>query len=376
MTYNLQPAYKGQAFVRLAIATALGGDDSEQAANIAKARWGEDSIPHQVLKSTGGLGMLIQQKAEIAAGATVADNWARPLANFEGAAAEFFSLVRERSLIGRMAGLRRVPLRTRMVSIATGFSGAWVGEGKAKPVGKAAFAQGTLPRRQVASLCVFTDEHLRAADPASELLIRDDLARALIDVIDASFIDPANSGTTDIEPASIAYGAPVDAVTGTSDADDIRAAVAYAIANFDGDLEQAVLIARPEFLAFFGLNPLLNTEAIGARGGSIGGIPALPSKALPLDGSGKQQMVLVDPTGIALGEEGLELRTSREASIEMLDSNLTGDSIGVVPGTAASTVSLWSTNSVGLLAEKHLNFAVARAGSVRVITGLEGGVAS
>lgn len=372
-------SYKAQTFTRLAIATALGGDDSDMAANIAKKRWGEDGPVHQILKATGGLNMVIKQgaiqKAEIAAGATVADNWAKPLVNFEAAGAEFFSLVRDRSLLGRMAGLRRIPLRTRMVSTATGFSGAWVAEGRAKPVGKASYAQATLPRRKVASICVFTMEHLQAADPASELLIRDDLARAMIDVIDASFIDPANAGTADVEPASVAYGAPVDAATGAT-ADDARDALAFAIANFDGDLEQAVLVARPEYLAHFGLNSLLNSAAVGARGGSIGGIPALPSKALPLDAGGKQQVVLVDPTGIALGEEGLELRTSREASIEMLDSNLTGDSVGVVPGTAASLVSLFQTNSVALLAEKYLNFAVARAGSVRVVTGLEGGVAS
>jgi hypothetical protein len=39
-------------------------------------------------------------------------------------------------------------------------------------------------------------------------------------------------------------------------------------------------------------------------------------------------------------------------------------------------VSLFQTNSVGILSEKRLNFQLARPGGVRVITGLLGGISS
>lgn len=369
-----KPSAKGLAWVRYAIAMAASNDNPKQAATIAAIRWGEKSLAHQVLSSTGGI-QFIREKAEVPAGATASGNWAEVLGNYEAAAAEFFALVRERSLLGRIEGLRRVPLKTRLVGAATGFSAAWVGEGKAKPVGRATFAEESLPSRKVSSLSVVTQELLESLDPAAELTIRNDMANAMAAVIDASFIDPANAGTTDVEPASIAYGASVDAATGTN-TDDIRDAIAFSISQFAGDLTRAVFVGRPEFFASFGLNSAFHSEQIGARGGSLGGIPAIATKALPLDAGGKQQLVLIDPDAVAYGEEGMDLRTSRQATIEMLDESLTGDSIGVVPGTAASLVSLWNTNSVGLLSEKRVNFQLARPGGVRVITGLVGGIAS
>jgi hypothetical protein len=369
---RLQPEAKGLSFVRLAIAMAASRKDADpQAAIIAEKRWGERSLAHQVL-AKGGIEFVRDRiKANVPAGATASGNWAELLGNYEAAAAEFFSFVRERSLLGRIPGLRRVPLHTRLVGAATGFSAAWTGEGQAKPVGRATFAEETLPTRKVSSLSIVTQELLESMDPAAELMIRNDMASAMVAVIDETFINPANSGTANVEPPSIANGAPADAATGTS-TDDIRDAVAFSIGQFDGDLTRAVIIGRPEFFAHVGLQSAFMAEQLGARGGSLGGIPAIPSTALPLDAGGKQQLVLLDPDAIALGEEGMDLRTARQASIEMVDEP-TGSATAP---TGASTVSLWQTNSVGILAEKRVNFQLARAGGVRVITGLVGGAAS
>lgn len=367
------PTMRGMAFVRLAIAMAHSKNEGPDAgANLARHRYGETSLAHQVLKA-GGV-PLLRQKAEIGAGSTQSGSWAETLVNFENASAEFFGLVRERSLLGRIPGLRRVPLHTRLIGFASGFSAAWVGEGLAKPVGKATFAEESLPGRKVTSLIVITQELLDSADPAAERTIRDDMAGAMAAVIDESFINPANAGTTDVEPASIANGATVDAATGAS-ADDIRDAVAFSIGQFGGDLTRSVIVGRPEFFAHIGLNSAFQTEALGARGGSLGGIPAIASNALPLDAGGKQQLVLIDPDAVAYGEEGMDLRTSRQASIEMTDAP-TGSTGPVEPPAAASLVSLWQCNSVALMSEKFLNWQIARTGGVRVINGLTGGVAS
>jgi hypothetical protein len=65
---------------------------------------------------------------------------------------------------------------------------------------------------------------------------------------------------------------------------------------------------------------------------------------------------------------------SREASVEMLDSSLTGESApGVTNGTAASTVSLWQTNSVGFLAERTINWAARRSTAVAYLSGVAWG---
>lgn len=361
---------KGISFARLAIAMAVGGDDHETAARIAALRWGEKSLAHEVL--TRGGPQFLREKANIPAGSTQSGGWAEILVNFEGAAAEFFSLVRERSLLGRIPGLRRVPLRTRLIGIASGFSAAWVGEGQAKPVSKGAFTQETLVGRKVSSLTVVTDELLDSADPASERVIRDDMVNAMAATIDESFINPANAGVANVEPASIAYGAAVDAATGTS-TDDLRDAVTFAIGQFDGDLTRAVLVGRPELFAHMGLQSAFQIEQLGARGGSLGGIPAIATTALPLDAGGKQQLVLVDPDSVAFGEEGMDLRTSRKGTIQVAD-NPTGSTTD--PTGTASVISLWQCNSSGILAEKTIGWQLARSGGVRVITGLVGGIAS
>jgi hypothetical protein len=367
---RLRPAFKGRDFVRLATVMALADGNTKRASILAEQRYGEASLAHQVTKA-GGREMLVEKDA-VPAGATASGNWARLLGDYESAAAEFFSYVNELSLPGRIPGHRRVPLLTRLVGAASGFSAAWVGEGMAKPVGRATYAEETLPPFKVSSLTVLTMELLESMDPMAELTVRNMMAGSVVSVINASFADPANAGTSDIEPAGIAYGAPVDAVTGTSDDDDIRQAISFSIGQFDGDLTRAVILGRPEFFAHIGLNSAFQTEPLGARGGSLGGIPAIATNAVPLDAGGKQQLILLDPDAIAYGEEGFDVRTSRKASIEMLD-NPTNSSI---TPTATNMVSLWSTNSMGILCEARLNWQLARAGGVRVINGLVGGVAS
>ena len=65
---------KGLAFARIAIAhvIAKGEDDLGY---IAKARYGEDSLSHRIAAG-GGLAQHSHVNAEVAAGATVAGNWA------------------------------------------------------------------------------------------------------------------------------------------------------------------------------------------------------------------------------------------------------------------------------------------------------------
>ena len=363
----MQP--KGMDFVRLAIAMALGKDGVKQAGILATQRWGEDSMPARIMKAGGPA--LLATKAEVPAGATGGANWAAELIDLESASTEFFALVRERSLIGRIEGLRRIPLRTRLVNAVSGFSAAWVGEGKAKPVSSATYDENTLPSRKIVSLAVVTNELIESADPAAEQLIHTDMVNAMVAALDQSFIDPVNTGEAGVEPAAVTNGAASEDVVGTGDVDDFRQSISYLAGQFGGDLTRAVLIGRPELFVHIANQPF-RFPSLGARGGELVGIPAFATKALPIVG-GLQQLVLLDADSIAIGEGEMDLRVSRQGTIEMLDSSLTGDSVGVVPGTAASTVSLFQTNSTAILYEKRINWQVARPGGVAVLTGLDYG---
>ncbi len=106
-------------------------------------------------------------------------------------------------------------------------------------------------------------------------------------------------------------------------------------------------------------------EFAGARGGEAAGIPILTSRKAPAD-----QIVLVDPNGIALAGGNAAVRVSREGSVQMLDE-VTQDAAGVgespVAPTGTTVVSLWQTNSVGIMTEISANWKTVRSGAVAVM---------
>jgi len=350
MTVRVEYEAKGLTFVRMAIALGLSKGREEPAANIARNRWGECSPVAKVLGAGAAHVFELVAKAAVEGGTTASGNWAAEIVSAESAATEFFSVVRQRSLIGKIEGLRRIPLRTRLVTAATGFAAAWIGEGQAVPLSKASYDEATLPPRKLSSLCVVSNELLQSADPAAELMIRNDLVNACVDALNQSFIDPANAGTADLEPASITNG--VTDIPATGDGlTDIR----NLIDVFPGDLERAILIGSPSsFAALHDPNVL---PSLGVRGGEAIGIPAIASTAAG------DTITLLDPDGIALGEAEMALKVSTQGTIEMSDAP-TQD--GTTP-TPVNQVSLWQSDSTALMAEKVINWEVARP-SVALVT--------
>jgi hypothetical protein len=343
---------KGLSFTRLAIAMALAKGKDEAAKHIASRRWGEDSVPAKILK--GGAYEVFDSvaKAAVEGGARVSGNWAAEIVSAESAMSEFFGLVRQRSLIGKIEGLRRIPLRTRLVTAATGFAAAWVGEGQAVPLSKASYDEANLPPRKLSALAVFSNELLNSADPAAEMTIRNDLVNAVVDALNASFIDPTNAGVADVEPASITHGVTDIPATGDGLAD-----IRNLIDTFPGDLDRAILIGSP--LSFAGLHDPNVLPNLGVRGGDAIGIPAIASTAAG------DTLTLLDPDGIAIGEAEMALKVSTQGTIEMSDAP-TQDSTTPTP---VNQVSLWSTDSTAIMAEKIINWEVARP-SVSVLTGM------
>jgi hypothetical protein len=348
---KLHPPARGIGFARLAMALGMARNNPEAAQAIARDRWGEASVPCQILK--GGLPTdLMMQKTTVPAGSTVSGSWSEPLVALDAAAAEFYGLVREASLIGRIPGLRRTPLRTRLISAATGISAAWIAEGTAVPMGSATYSEDHIEPRKISALAVITEELAGSSDPSAEITVRDDMVAAIAEAIDLTFLDPSNAGVAGVKPASVTYGAPSTAASGDGGAD-----LRELIAGFSGDLTKAILVGSPQSFAVLS-DPFLFPR-LGVRGGEALGVPAVASNAA---GS---TIALIDPTGIALGEGAMDLRTSREASVQMLD-NPTNDSVTPTP---TNLVSLWQANSIGVLAEKVITWEVARP-SVSVVTGM------
>ena len=367
----------GIGMARLVKSFGMANGDVERASRLAAARYGESSETFGTLKTLSDRGFNSIEKAEVPAGATVANNWAEDLVgDTTSAFADFVEYLRPQTILGKFGtngvpSLRRVPFRTPLISQTAGGAGSWVGEGKAKPVTSFDFSRTTLEPLKVANICILTDEVIRDSSPSAEAIVRDQLVQALVGVIDTDFVLTSNNGTAGVKPASITNAAANGVASGTDAEgvrDDIRSLLGEYIAANNPPSSGVLLMRSDTALAIsMMVNALGQTEfnGIGMGGGTLLGIPVVTSQYIEAG-----LVIMVNASDIYLADDGgFRLDMSREATVEMLDSSLAGDAIAVVPGTAASTVSLWQTNCVGFLAERTINWAARRASAVAYISG-------
>lgn len=288
---QVSTAPKGQALARSLILRATTKHmDYQSMLDVATARWG-------------------QHQAEQVTKAAVASVTQGDVGDY--AAAEFFGLVMERTLLGRLTGLRRLPFNRRMLKITTGANGYWVAESNPVPLSKPALDGSRLPPLKVCAMIVATEESLKVGGAIAENGFQRDLERAVVDTTDIALLDVSNAGFAGERPASITYGAPSAAATMDAAAD-----IAALIGMFGGDLGAAYFVTDATTATNMAL--LRTAEGglifpdVGARGGSVLGIPLLISRASPRD-SNSGQLALIDPTGIAYGADGLSFESAQHA---------------------------------------------------------------
>jgi hypothetical protein len=300
-------------------------------------------------------------KAAVAAGSVLSGTWGEQLVAASDQQ-EFFAAVRQGSIVGKL-GLREVPLNCRVLGITDGSRAYWVKAGSPKPVGYINFAGNILPPLKMAALLVSTQEVVRHASPQAEVVFREDMQRACIELLDQAFIDAANAGLADVAPASITYGVSSNPSSGNPAAD-----VAGLVETFRGDWSSAAFVTDPTTAGQF----TLSRDGAGnfqfpdasPRGGALIGVPLIVSRSSPRDTSGGQ-LALVDGSGIAFGAEGIRLARSQVATIEM--ESEPDDPVGA----ATVQVSLWQMNLAGVLVEISANWTVSRPGSVAVLTNVD-----
>ena len=234
----------------------------------------------------------------------------------------------------------------------------WVGEGDGKPTSSMSFTrQSPLDPTKIIVLSVFTMELLR--EPGAESIIRRELLRASAAGLDSAFLNPENTGEVAagevIKPASIfAQGT---ATGSSSPPTDFYATLEELLGVFTGSAERAVLIMDPEQAAELSS---ATYPLVGARGGTLAGFPTLVSSNVPMGVVG-----IADPDSIALVLPDTEaaVRTSMHGSIEMEDSAAIGQASAPTVG-ATNLVSLFSSNSVGVIVERVANWKVLVATDV------------
>jgi HK97 family phage major capsid protein/HK97 family phage prohead protease len=343
----------GIGFARYAMAIAACNGNRYEAAEYATRTFGEQAE-----------GVALMLRAPVAAGTTTNATFAAPLVqtNYMD---EFLEMLRPATLVGRIPGLRRVPFNVSMPAQTAGGSYSWVGEGVAKRVTNAQFGTVTLGMSKAAGIIVLTEELVKSSSPSAQEVVRDELVQGIGAYLDGQFADPAVAAVAGVSPASITNGVTGTAASGTTEAAaraDLRALLGgFVSGNFGLG---GVVLLMSEGTAFT-LGTVVNAvgdaafPGITATGGSLLGIPVVTSNAV-----GNRIIALHAPS-ILLADDGpVNVDISREASIQMDDAP---DN----PTTATTIlVSLWQRNLVGLRAERWINWARARAGSVRMTTGV------
>lgn len=349
----------GIGFARAARCLALGFLEHRNPAEIAAERYGQNS---SIAKTATHLTTKAVDPAR-----TYNQTWAGALVRDANVQA-FLEYLRPRTLVGQFGqngipGMRRVPFRSEIIVQTRAPYAWWTAEGAQKNVTDAGFSKTRLEAHKIASITVATMEMVRDSDPSIDELLRDELARAVIEQMDSTFLDPAANATS-FRPASLLNGITATDAGGGVDADSVRSDVGLIMNKFIANRNQlggAVFIMGSKLAyALAMMFTLGNREFpnVEISGGKLAGIPVIVSDYVP-DGI----VALVYAPGILYADGEVELAMSTEASLKMVN----------VSSEQAEFTSLWQNNLVAFRAEKRVTWMRGRNTFVEYLTGVKWG---
>lgn len=287
----------------------------------------------------------------------------------EGGWADFVDFLRPQTIVGKFGqngipALAAVPFRVPLITEASEAAADWVGEAKGIPLTKSTFSRTELAPLKLGAIAVQTMELIRDSSPASDVLIRNALAKAIVKRQDSSFIDPTNSGSANVRPGSVINGIAASSNSVALGADAIREDVQTLIGKFvtaGNALETGVWIISGIYALRLStmLNPLGQREfpGISVKGGEFFGMPVIVSNHVT------DYVALVNAEDVYLADLGdIEVSISTEASLEMSDTP-TQDAGDATP-VDTEVVSLWQTDGVGFKVTRTVNWMRRRASAV------------
>jgi HK97 family phage major capsid protein/HK97 family phage prohead protease len=324
------------------------------------------------MRSTPELAMIA--KTAIPAADSTTSGWASELAYAQNMADEFIEHLRPMTIIGRIQGFSRAPFNVRVGGLSSGTTGYWVGQGLPIPVSKGVSTSATLGITKAAGIAAITKELARLSTPSAEAMIRDDLARAVVQTIDDAFINPNNGGIANEKPASIIYGVTPVTPTGTTYAlfrADIQTLMETSFDN-NLDTEGSVwIMSKSSALKFSMMVNALDQRVhpgMTPNGGEFLGYPVVVSQQMQIAGSPSYGDIIIflHPREVLLADDGqVTLESSDQVSLQLLD-NPTNQSTG---STAPTTVvSMFQTESIAIKAVRYINWAKKRSTAAQWIT--------
>jgi len=336
---------KGQAWIRSVMVQVQAKGDSFRAMELAK-QYRDPNVDLLV-------------KAAVAPGTTLDPAWAQALVQINALTGEFIEMSRPATILGKIPGLTKVPFNTQVPVQTGGGTYKWVGQAKAKPVGKLTFGTASLGMAKAAGIIVLTEELVRLSNPKAEEICRKDMIAGIAQFLDQQFIDPAVAAVVGVNPASITNGAPTAAATGAPLADILGLINHFATNNISVDGLVFILNAANALALSFRSNADGSPQFPGVTvsGGSYKGMTFIASNAASTN------VIALQPQLILFADDGgVTIDASREASLQM-------DSAPASPADATTVyVSLWQTNCVGLRAERFVNWKRVGTNSVKYLT--------
>lgn len=363
---NLPPGIEFTRMVMCKIASFLEMQKGNfiSAEQVARARYPDCPRIHNVLKAAVGAGV-----TEVAG--SPGTDFGASLVYAQNLESEFVEFLRPQTIIGRIQGLRRVPFNIRYNQQTSKGTGYWVGEGAGKPLTSMGVSPNTLLWAKVAAIAVITQELARFSSPSAETMVRDELARAIIERIDIDFVDPNKALVSGVSPASITNGVTPISSSGTEASavrTDMQALFGAFIADNLNPATATLIMPTATAMALSLMQNALGQAqfpGITMQGGTLMGIPVVTSQYVTDGSPGGAIIILVNASDIFLADDGqVTVDVSREASLEMSNT----PAVNSATPTPAQLVSLWQTNSIGLRAERFINWARRREESVQYLS--------
>jgi hypothetical protein len=330
----------------------LARGDTAKAAALAKddSQFAGPRVVHVLQNSMGEVSHRgLRTKAAVDSGATLSSSWGSPLAVFESQTNAFLNSLSATSAFDAMwPFMRQFPLRTRIVYSTTAIVGAGTAEASAKVLGRASLSSADLDAVKATAQFTVSDELLRFNQYGTTFL-ETELRTALTRAANAVFLPLLVAGASFVSSGSTANA--------------IRQDLRTLLSAMNNNANRKLFLIVPTIIAeaWSTIGDSAGGKAftdVTVNGGSAEGIPIIMC-----DEATSGEIILVDASQIAAGQEGIVLDATKEASLQF-------DSAPDSP-TSASTnlVSLWQNDLAALRAERYIGAKVLRSDSVAKITG-------
>ena len=289
----------------------------------------------------------LEHKAVVAPGTTSDATWAQPLMA-PSLLAGFLALVKASSVLGRLP-VTPSPFNAKIVRQLSGSSTAWSGENTMKPVSKLGFGNLTLTWSKCLSLVVVTEELMRLTSAESNQQLQQTIKDEVVVFTDKAFLSTA-AAVVGVNPAGILNG--VTPITATADlAADLKTLVNTFFTNRPYPMAPVVILSPAVMAKVAALDV---GRDVTMNGGTLYGLPVYVTPAALANA------IVADAAAIYVADAGLDVRISREAMIEMVDTS-------AAPSASTIYTSLFQTNEIAIMCERYVHWLVAATNAVQFL---------